>query len=99
MNLRPMRRRLPPLFKWKVLRGGDPLAEPVPGEWYLGVSCSHCDEMVLVLADASRGQGRISFEVMAPEDEKLQRACVRGHLTEFRLDEMRRFQWRPRLNS
>ena len=32
----------------------DPLRpEPIPGEWYLGVPCSHCDEMVLYAPDVS----------------------------------------------
>ena len=73
----------------------DPLADPVPGEWYFGVRCSHCDEMVLVLPDLSGGNLIQSFEMR----RTVERRCVRGHLTSFRLDELRQFQWRPRLNS
>jgi hypothetical protein len=73
-----------------------PLADPVPGEWYLGVPCAHCDEMVLFVADISRGHGRLGF---FEADYTVQECCVRGHLTSFRLDEMQRFRWRPRLNS
>jgi hypothetical protein len=68
----------------------------VPGEWYLGVPCSHCGEMVLFAADVSRGHGILSFLDGA---ETLSDTCVRGHLTSFRLDELRRFRWHPRPNS
>jgi hypothetical protein len=34
----------------------DLLADPVPGEWYLDVQCPHCDEIVLVLPNASCGK-------------------------------------------
>jgi hypothetical protein len=69
---------------------------PVPGEWYLGVRCSHCDEMVLFAPDISRGHGALSF---LEADDMVQDTCIRGHLTTFRLDELRRFQWRPRYSS
>jgi len=68
----------------------------VPGEWYLGVRCSHCDEMVLFATDISRGHGALTF---LEADDMVQSTCVRGHLTKFRLDELRRFQWRPRYSS
>ena len=71
------------------------LAEPVPGDWYFGVPCSHCGEMVLVLPDLSGGRLSLSFEMRG----SVERRCLRGHLTSFRLDDLRRFQWRPRLNS
>lgn len=74
----------------------DPLANPVPGEWYLGVPCSHCDEMVLFAPDQSRGHGSLSF---LDADDLVQDCCIRGHLTRFRLDELQRLQWRPRPNS
>ncbi len=70
---------------------GEDREPPVPGEWYLGVPCSRCGEMVLVFPDASRGEGSISFE----SRDVLRRRCVRGHLTTFRADELRRFQWWP----
>jgi hypothetical protein len=76
--------------------GGDLLPKLVPGEWYLGVPCSHCDEMVLFAADPSRGHGSLGF---FEAEDTAQERCVRGHLTSFRLDELRRFRWRPRLNS
>jgi hypothetical protein len=72
------------------------LANPIPGEWYLGLPCAHCDEMVLFAPDISRGHGALRF--FDPLD-MMQECCVKGHLTEFRFDELRRFQWRPRLNS
>jgi hypothetical protein len=65
----------------------------IPGEWYLGVPCSRCDEMVLFAADLSRGHGSLSF---FEAEDTVQERCVRGHLTSFRLDELRRFRWRPR---
>jgi hypothetical protein len=68
----------------------------IPGEWYLGVPCSHCDEMVLFAPDQSRGRGTLSF---LEADKLVQACCVRGHLTSFRLDEMKRFRWGPRLSS
>jgi hypothetical protein len=86
----------PSLFNTKVQKGGDLFAEPVPGRWYLGVPCAHCEEMVLFAPDISNGHGNLSF---FEADVMVQERCIRGHLTSFRLDEMRRFQWRPRLNS
>jgi hypothetical protein len=65
----------------------------IAGQWYLGVPCSHCDEMVLFAVDLSRGHGTLAF---FDAGETAQERCVRGHLTTFRLDELRRFQWRPR---
>lgn len=70
--------------------------KPIPGEWYLGVSCALCDEMVLYAPDFPRGHGKLAF---FDADDEVQDRCVRGHLTSFRLDEMRRFQWRPRCSS
>jgi hypothetical protein len=70
--------------------------KPVPGGWYLGVPCSQCDEMVIFAPDLSRGHGSLAF---FEAHEAVQERCVRGHLTNFRLDELRRFQWRPRLRS
>jgi hypothetical protein len=67
--------------------------------FYLGHLCAHCDEMVLWLTDASRGVGPIHFEAVTPEDEIVRERCIRGHWNEFRLEELRRFQWWPRLNS
>ena len=73
--------------------------DPTPGSWYLGVRCAECDEIVLWLSDASQGQGPLRFEI-APSDPVMQRArCMRGHWNEFPLYQLRRFQWRPRLNS
>lgn len=77
----------------------DLIANPIPGEWYLGVPCEHCDEMVLVLPDISRGQGTISTDPRAPKDDILREPCIRGHVTRFRIDDLYRFQWYPRLNS
>jgi hypothetical protein len=68
----------------------------VPGEWYLGVPCSHCDEMVLFAPDISRGHGTLSF---FEADNTVQEYCVKGHVTSFRLNEIKRFRWWPRLNS
>ena len=81
-----------------VLRliAGDLLPRLVPGEWYLGVPCSRCDEMVLFALDQSRGHGTLSF---LDADDLVEDRCVRGHLTSFRLDELRRFQWQPRHSS
>jgi hypothetical protein len=73
----------------------DILTEPVPGGWYLGAPCSHCDEMVLFAIDLSCGHGSLSF---LEADDTVRERCVRGHLTSFRLDEMRRFRWQPRLD-
>jgi hypothetical protein len=70
------------------------LPEPIPGQWYLGVRCSHCDEMVLYAPDVSRGHGSLSF---VEADDIVQERCVSGHLNSFRLDEMRRFRWQPQL--
>lgn len=64
----------------------------IPGVWYLGVPCSQCDEMVLYAPDISQGHGKLAF---FEADDEVQDSCVRGHLTSFRLDEMRRFCWRP----
>jgi hypothetical protein len=75
-----------------------PLADPVPGEWYLGLPCSYCDEMVLFLPDISHGRWDLGAGPAAPT-YMLQSVCVRGHLTSFRLADLRQFQWRPRLNS
>lgn len=69
---------------------------PIPGEWYLGVPCAHCGEMVLFAADLSRGHGILGF---LDGDVTLWDTCFRGHLTSFRLGELRRFRWRPRFNS
>lgn len=96
MNPRSKRMSALSVSHTKVQKGGDLLAEPVPGEWYLGVPCSHCDEMVLFAADTSRGHGSLGF---FEAGDMVQQRCVRGHLTSFCLEEMRRFQWRPRLNS
>jgi hypothetical protein len=74
----------------------DPMANPLPGGWYLGVSCSYCNEMVLFAPDESRGHGRLRF--LEP-DETMQQHCVRGHLTSFRLGDLRRFRWHQQLNS
>jgi hypothetical protein len=52
--------------------------------------------MVLYAVDQSRGHGTISF---LEGDQPLECTCVRGHLTSFRLDELRRFRWRPRYAS
>jgi hypothetical protein len=76
----------------------DPLADLVPGEWYLGVPCAHCDEMVLFIPDISCGKWDLSVGPAAPK-EKFQWVCLRGHLTSFRLGDLQQFQWRPRLNS
>jgi hypothetical protein len=95
MNSGSTRLRAPSLFNTKVQKGRGPLAE-LPGEWYLGVPCAHCDEMVLFAPDISSGHGDLSF---FEADDMVRERCVRGHLTSFRLHEMRRFQWRPRLNS
>jgi hypothetical protein len=74
------------------------LADLIPGEWYLGLPCSHCDEMVLFLRDISQGQRDLSVDPAVRKD-RLQWVCVRGHLASFRLDELQQFQWHPRLNS
>lgn len=76
--------------------GGDLSPKPVPTEWYLGVPCSYCDEMVLYAPDLSRGHGSLRF---LDAHDMVQERCVRGHLTSFRLDQLQRFQWRPKLNS
>lgn len=68
----------------------------VPGQWYLGVPCSDCDEMVLYAPDLSRGHGTLDF---LDAQETVHARCVRGHLTSFRLDELRRFRWRPQWGS
>jgi hypothetical protein len=74
------------------------MASPLPGDAFLGVPCSHCNEMVLV-APGIPGRGEnFGPDPNATEDE-FQRVCVRGHLTSFRLDDLRWFQWRPHLNS
>lgn len=65
----------------------------IPGEWYLGVPCTRCEEVVLFAADLSRGWGTLAF---FEADDAVQERCVRGHLTRFRLNELQRFQWRPR---
>lgn len=49
------------------------LPEPIPGQWYLGVRCSHCDEMVLYAPDVSRGHGSLSF---VEADDIVQERCV-----------------------
>ena len=73
----------------------DPLLpERTPGEWYLGVPCSHCDEMVLYAPDVSCGHGSLSF---VDADDIVRERCVSGHPNSFRIDEIRRFRWRPRL--
>ena len=74
--------------------GSPPTA--VPGEWYVGVPCALCDEMVLYAIDLARGRGKLSFFEAV---DVVRGTCVRGHLTSFRLDELRRFQWRPRYSS
>lgn len=66
--------------------------KPIPGEWYLGVPCSLCDEKVLYAPDISQGHGKLAF---FEAHKKVQDCCVRGHLTSFWLDEMQRFRWRP----
>ena len=76
-----------------------PARDPTPDAWYLGHPCAECDEMVLVLTDASQGVGPMRFEAVMPEDEIVRGRCVRGHWNEFPLRAMRRFQWWPRLNS
>ncbi len=73
-----------------------PPANPIPGEWYLGWPCSHCDEMVLFLLDITGGKGDISVEVT---ENELGCLCVRGHLTSFRPDEQRQFRWWPQYSS
>lgn len=65
----------------------------IPGAWYLGVPCAHCDEMVLFAPDLSRGRGALRFLDL---DDVVDEPCVRGHMTSFRLDELQRFSWRPR---
>ena len=83
-------------FKPEAFMGADLFLHPVPGGWYLGVSCSTCDEMVLFAVDLSCGHGELSF---FEADEPVQERCVRGHLTSFRLEDLIRFQWKPRLGS
>jgi hypothetical protein len=90
---------------WRMrLRLADAKAEPevdvslpelrkIPGAWYLGVPCAHCDEMVLYAPDVSRGHGVLKFIDL---EDVVEEPCVRGHVTSFRLDELRRFRWRPR---
>ncbi|HEY3908629.1 MAG TPA: hypothetical protein VGM07_01915 [Stellaceae bacterium] len=70
----------------------DSFVQPVPGGWYLGIPCSHCDEMVLFAVDLSCGEGTLSF---LEADEAVRERCVSGHLTSFRLEELKRFQWQP----
>jgi hypothetical protein len=96
MNSGSMRLRAPSSSKSKVQKKRDPLAEPVPGGWYLGVPCTYCDEMVLFAPDMSSGHGNLSF---FEADDTLQERCVRGHLTNCRLDQLQRFRWHPRLDS
>jgi hypothetical protein len=74
----------------------DSSVDPIPGEWYLGLPCSFCDEMVIYAPDISRGHGSLRF--LEPDDMTQER-CIQGHLTSFRLGELRRFRWRPRCNS
>lgn len=76
--------------------GVDSFLQPVSGGWYLGVSCSACDAMVLFAVDLSCGNGRLSF---LGADEVMQERCVRGHLTSFRLEDLMRFQWHPSAHS
>jgi hypothetical protein len=75
------------------------MPEAMPGQWYLGVRCAECEEMVLVMTDASRGIGPIRFEAATPEGEVIRERCVAGHWNVFRLDAMRRFQWYPRVRT
>jgi hypothetical protein len=80
----------------EVVMSSDLSPRPIPGEWYLGVRCSQCDEMVLYAPDLSRGHGALGF---LEADDIVQEACVAGHQTSFRLYELHRFQWRPRYSA
>ena len=81
------------LFKPETFMGANSFLNPVPGGWYLGVSCSTCDEMVLFAVDLSCGHGKLGF---LEADEVILELCTRGHLTSFRLQDLIRFQWQPR---
>jgi hypothetical protein len=74
----------------------EPPADPIPGEWYLGLPCSYCEEMVLFLPDITRGKGELSLGLM---EDKFECLCARGHLTRFRPYELRQFRWWLRCSS
>jgi len=79
-------------------RSAHPQGEPIPGDVYLGVPCAHCDEMVLIAFGLFSAEEDLNADLIDLED-RLQKTCVRGHLTRFHLEDLRWFQWRPRLNS
>ena len=81
----------------KRLRGAFPGLLPeddrvstIPREWYLGVRCWRCSEMVALLPDHSRGEGPISF--CGSRWRFYRRRCPRGHLLLFRLRALKRFR-------
>jgi hypothetical protein len=64
---------------------------PVPGEWYFGVRCWRCGEMMLLLLDHSRGEGPISFR--GSRWRWLRRRAREDICYGFRLRALRRFEW------
>lgn len=58
----------PGLFRETNLRTEYGPIVPIAGEWYVGVRCWRCGEMVAMLPDASRGQGPVAYPGLALAD-------------------------------
>ena len=87
-----LRRVFPDLLpKAEALVEDGPLV-PTPGDWYIGIPCRRCGEMVPLLPDLSCGKGPISFR--GSRWRWYRRRCPRGHLVWFRLRKLRRFECR-----
>jgi hypothetical protein len=68
--------------------------ELVDGEWYFGVKCAFCKEMIPINHDPGRRQGKIRFRSQNPGRAIIRSKCPNGHENSYQPEDLISFQWK-----